>query len=94
MVIYFQTASLATPSPIEETSVKEVVKPKTPIPDPRTPTPSSGRPASKGRKLLPSIPDPETEAAMSAAVNNKQNSIMTGGSGYGQFLLEYCLMAE
>lgn len=90
------TASVATPSPIEETSVKQevVVKPKTPTTDPGTPTPSSGRPASKGRKLLPSIPDPDTEAAMSASVNNKQNSIMTGGSGYGQFLLEYCLMAE
>lgn len=93
------TANVATSSSIEDTSIKqEVVKPKTPSPDSSTvrPTPTqlSAHQEVKGRKQLPSIPDPETEAAMSASVNNKQNSIMTGGSGYGPFLLEYSLMAE
>ena len=90
---------MATSSSIEDTSIKqEVVKPKTPSPDSSavrpTPTQLSAHQEVKGRKQLPSIPDPETEAAMSASVNNKQNSIMTGGSGYGPFLLEYSLMAE
>lgn len=93
------TANVATSSSIEGLSVKqEVVKPKTPLPDPSkvrpTSTPSSVSQEVKGRKQLPSIPDSETEAAMSASVNNKQNSMMTGGSGCGPFLLEYSLMAE
>ena len=84
---------MATSSSIEDPSItQEVVKPKTISPAPTTVRPSSA--TGKGRKLLPSIPDAETEAAMSAAVNNKQNSMMTGGSGYGPFLLEYSLMAE
>ncbi|XP_060552080.1 AKT-interacting protein-like isoform X2 [Ruditapes philippinarum] len=49
----------------------------------------------EGRKVLPPIPDSETEAEMSASVVNK-NSIMTGGGGggNGQFKLEYILMNE
>lgn len=88
---------MAISSPLEESSLgqEEIVKPKTPVTqDSHTPTPSSGRPAGKGRKLLPSISDVETESAVPASAGSKQNSMMTGGSGYGQFLLEYSLMAE
>ena len=91
----FQTANVATSSSIEDPLVsQEVVKPKISSPSPSTARPPSVTQEGKGRKQLPSIPDAETEAAMSAAVNNKQNSMMTGGSGYGPFLLEYSLMAE
>lgn len=47
----------------------------------------------EGRKVLPPIPDEETEAEMSASVNSKNNVITAGGSS-GQFRLEYILMNE
>ncbi|XP_045194122.2 AKT-interacting protein-like isoform X2 [Mercenaria mercenaria] len=62
-----------------------------------TPEVTKGKVAERreGRKVLPPIPDSETEAEMSASVINK-NSIMTGGGGggNGQFKLEYILMNE
>ncbi|XP_052818590.1 AKT-interacting protein-like isoform X2 [Mya arenaria] len=53
--------------------------------------PAAGRASREGRKLLPAIPDAETEAEMSASVNTK---IIAGGSGEGQIKLEYTLMNE
>ncbi|KAL4234556.1 hypothetical protein ACF0H5_006197 [Mactra antiquata] len=47
----------------------------------------------EGRKILPPIPDSETEAEMSASIISKQNT-MTGGSCSGQTKLEYILMNE
>ena len=46
----------------------------------------------EGRKVLPAIPDQDTEAEMTASLTNKP--IIPGGSGNGQIYLEYNLMNE
>lgn len=97
-----QTAGLPPQSSAEDNTLKTTVpahQPVTPptavsektvIPEVRVETVTDRR---EGRKVLPPIPDSETEAEMSASVNSK-NSTMTGGSGNGQFRLEYILMNE
>lgn len=45
-------------------------------------------------KVLPPIPDSETEAAMLSSVNKQYDPVITGGGSYGQFHLEYILMTE
>ncbi|XP_052233580.1 AKT-interacting protein-like isoform X1 [Dreissena polymorpha] len=47
----------------------------------------------EGRKVLPPIPDPATEAEMTASLHSN-TKVLPGGSGEGQIKLEYTLMNE
>ena len=46
------------------------------------------------RKVLPALPDMETQMNMSAKMIDKRTSTPKGNHSYGPFFLEYSLLAE
>ena len=46
------------------------------------------------RKVLPAVPDMETQMNMSAKMIDKRTSTPKGNHSYGPFFLEYSLLAE
>ena len=46
------------------------------------------------RKILPTVPDMETQMSLSAKMIDKRTSTPKGNHSYGPFFLEYSLLAE
>ena len=46
------------------------------------------------RKLLPTVPDMDTQLSLSAKMIDKRTSTPRGNHSYGPFFLEYSLLAE
>ncbi len=46
------------------------------------------------RKLLPSVPDMDTQLSLSAKMIDKRTCTPRGNHSYGPFFLEYSLLAE
>ena len=59
------------------------------------PSTMAGPAPGPGKKQLPAIPDPETQQALSNKMAaTKASSPRSANNGYGQFFVEYSLLAE